>query len=475
MFRKLRPYLNSTRFKTAIWYSILFLTLEVMLGVFIYLYLYNNSIRTLDYALKAQANAILRIMTEKHVDIDSFQPDSVYKTPEDFVWDIIYDVVAFNRRNTFIQITSGGKILFKTANLYDKTIEFPEKTGPSSVIEFYDNDLSDSPIRGYMQKGNNFKVIVAYPKEPINETLNSLTEIYMILAPIFLIISILGGAMISAKSLSRIDAIIKKTEEITAQNLDEKISGGEFNDEYGRLVNKMNEMIDRIKTSIEFMNRFSISAAHELKTPLTILRGEIEIALKSKKNTEEYVNVLESNLEETIRIIKIVDNLFFISKIDHALIHINKYEICLSDFLEYIVKSMRLLGMEKNMNLVLEPVQDVKISIDRELMMQAFSNLIDNAFKYGNENSDVIIKTVKPDNEHVKISISNKGEGIPEESISKIFDRFYRVESSRNRKTGGVGLGLSVVKSIVTMHNGELEVKSIYNDITTFSIILQTA
>ena len=137
-------------------------------------------------------------------------------------------------------------------------------------------------------------------------------------------ISVIGGAFISIKSLSRIDSIINRTKYITARNLDEKISGDEFEDEYGRLAKTMNEMITRIKKSIDYMNQFSISAAHELKTPLTILRGEIELALRSKITPDQYREVLQSNLDETLRLINIVDKLFFVSKTDHSLIKINK-------------------------------------------------------------------------------------------------------------------------------------------------------
>lgn len=292
------------------------------------------------------------------------------------------------------------------------------------------------------------------------------------MAPIFLIISIIGGALISTKSLSRIDAIIKKTEEITAQNLSEKIPGGEYFDEYGRLVNKMNEMILRIKTSLDFMNQFSISAAHELKTPLTILRGEIEIALKSEKTPERYIEVLKSNYEETLRLIKIVDNLFFISKSDNALITIDKRLVELNSFLNSIIQSMGLLGREKNMDLVLDSIPKISIDIDQDLIKQALSNIIDNAFKFGDENTTVLVRAEEINNT-IKISVTNTGPGIPDESLDKIFNRFYRGDVSRTRRTGGVGLGLSVVKSIINLHGGNIEVKSIPNDKMTISIFLQ--
>jgi signal transduction histidine kinase len=419
----------------------------------------------LDIALKTQAKGILRLVMEKHMDIDHFVPDSIYTDPEDLVWDVIYNEVAFNLRNNYIQINFKNRIVYKSANLFDDTLEFRDKKNTMTLFYFTDTTLSQKPIRCVQLAANNYRILVAFPIQHVAQTLNSLIHVFVILAPIFFIITILGGALISAKSLSRIDAIIKKTEEITALNLDEKISGERYSDEYGRLVKKMNEMISRIKTSIDYMNQFSISAAHELKTPLTILRGETEIALKSPKLPEEYVEVLKSNYEETLRL----------SKIDHSLIDIKKEKINLDDYIKSTVNNLKVLGAEKNISLVADCQTNSNIEIDKELMTQALSNLIDNAIKYGEENNVVTVKGEICDSDKIKISVINKGEGIPQESIPKIFDRFYRVESSRNRKTGGVGLGLSVVKAIVTWHNAEIFANSRPNDITEFYILLPKA
>jgi signal transduction histidine kinase len=234
----------------------------------------------------------------------------------------------------------------------------------------------------------------------------------------------------------------------------------------------MNEMIRRIKVSIDYMNQFSISAAHELKTPLTILRGETELALRSKKTPEEYMEVLNSCYEETLRLIKIVDNLFFISKIDNNLVSLKKTEVDIDDFLFHLGQTFKTLGHDKNIEIIVNSKTNCYVLIDRELIIQAFSNLIDNALKYGEENKPVLIGSEIWDDNRVKVTIVNHGDGIPRDSITKIFDRFYRVESSRSRKTGGVGLGLSVVKAICEWHDAELTVTSIPGKETKFSVIL---
>jgi two-component system heavy metal sensor histidine kinase CusS len=220
------------------------------------------------------------------------------------------------------------------------------------------------------------------------------------------------------------------------------------------------------------MNQFSISAAHELKTPLTILRGEIELALRSKITPEEYRDVLQSNLDETLRLIKIVDKLFFISKTDHALIKINKEKTELNDFIFSAIESMKKIANEKNIKLNYFNDEKIYAEIDTGLMNQVIYNLIENAIKFSNVGQTVEIRLDKINSDRAIISFTNKGEYIPPELHKNIFERFFRIESSRNRSTGGAGLGLSVVKSIVEMHGGEIEVASTVDGLTTFTIKL---
>ncbi len=429
----------------------------------------------LDTSLRRQAESIYNFVQDKKFNLTHFQPDSVYASQEDFVYDLIFDAVILNPRNTFVQVKLNDHSIFKTENLRNHSINVSEIEGNNvAMMTFSDSTLSDYKLRTAVLNRDQYNIIVAFPLHHIGETLDSLAEIFIIIAPVFFIFSILGGYIISAKSLSRIDSIIKKTEEITTQNLEEKIEGEEFRDEYGRLVKKMNEMILRIKNSIQYMNQFSISASHELKTPLTILRGEIEIALRSPKTPEEYKQILLSNFEETLRLISIVDKLFFLSKFDHSLIKLNKEKIELNKFLREIVSPLKNLGKEKNICLSLELNSDVNIEVDSELIRSAITNLIENAVKYGYENQTVIIKTESIQYKKVKISVINKGEGIHPEVLPKIFDRFYRIESSRNRGTGGVGLGLSVVKSIINWHNGEVNVISEPGKETEFYFVLNT-
>jgi len=216
ILRNIPRFVSTTRFKTTLWYVFVFTLLELLLGVGVYFYLYKNLNESLDGSLLKQANAIKTVVLQKHIDIESFTPDSLFTNEEDLMWDIIYDAVALNRRNTFIQISRSGKIIFKSASLFQNQLSLPSGMERKQLFDFRDSTLSKSLIRCAVANEKKYQVIAAFPKEHIIETLDSLKNLYLFLAPIFLLISIFGGAIISANALSRIDRIIKKTEEITA-------------------------------------------------------------------------------------------------------------------------------------------------------------------------------------------------------------------------------------------------------------------
>lgn len=463
MFPKFKKYFKTTRFKTTLWYSLIFLLLEIVIGLIIYQYLRQSMYKELDLSLSKQADLIYHFVKESKVNLNNFKPDSLYASPSELIYDLIFEAVVFNPTNTFVQVNYNNKKIFNTANLYDKDIKpIKRKDKETFLYTFSDSSLSENAIRAASLSKDGYEIIVAFPIYVINQTLDSLTNLYIIVAPIFFLLSLAGGSLISFRALSRIDKIIKKTEKITTENLDEVIEGENFDDEYGRLVTTMNKMIRRIKTSIEYMNQFSVSVSHELKTPLTILRGEIELALRSKKTPQEYREILESNYEETLRLINIIERLFYLSKLENSQIRIDKTPTKIKPFLQTIVKSYIRLAEEKNISLILncEDFDDNTIDIDPDLLRQAISNLIDNAIKFSKENSDVNIICKKTAEGKTAISFINYGEEIPQEALPKLFDRFYRAESSRNRNMGGMGLGLSIVKSIVDLHKAEIKVES---------------
>lgn len=426
----------------------------------------------LDNSLNHQASALFQYIKGSENSLINFVPDSLYASKDELVYDLIFEVISLNLRNKYIQISLNDETIFKSSNILNEGIIFPKEIkDDKGLFLFTDKSLSDNEIRASFIKKDGFVILVAFPLTLIDKNLQNLTEVYIIILPLFLLLSIIGGVLLSLGSLSRIDKIITKTNEITAKNLNEKIEGEDIDDEYGRLIRTLNQMTERIRSAIDYMNQFSVEVSHELKTPLTVLRGEIEIALRSPKPAEEYKRILQSNYEEVLQLGSIVDKLFFLSTLDHNLVKLKIEPIEIHELLKPLIKQFSLIAHEKDIDIAVEVKNEYKLFIDIELMRRAISNLFANAIKYGNKNSVVRISTgfIPPNRGY--INVNNKGRIIPKELHEKIFERFYRSESSRNIEPGGIGLGLSIAKSIVQFHNGKIWVESDNESGTTFGIM----
>jgi len=222
------------------------------------------------------------------------------------------------------------------------------------------------------------------------------------------------------------------------------------------------------------MKQFSSDASHELKTPLTILKGEVEVTRRKERDPQEYQQILKSNLEEINRMSQIVEDLLLLSKADTGEIRLNKEDINLTETLNEVLTQMDMLAKSKGLHLFTSNHhQDIHFWGDSLRIRELFINLIENGIKYTEEGGSIHITLVKEPltrnrsdwegeekEELVKIIVSDTGIGIAKEDQERIFNRFFRVDKARSREEGGSGLGLSICKWIVEAHQGEIEVES---------------
>ncbi len=306
----------------------------------------------------------------------------------------------------------------------------------------------------------------------IFESLKKLLFVIGILLPIGIIISLFSGYFLAHRVLSPIRMITKKAKQISIENLDEKIGGNFPDDEIGELAKTFDNMMERLKQSFDELRQFSADVSHELRTPLTILKGEIELALKSDREPEYYKKTLKSSLEEVERLKRIVEDLLFLSKAEAGKI---TYRLGKVDLLEVILSVINVLSFlikQKGIKLNINGEPGIYVKGDENLLKQMIYNLIQNAIKYNKDKGEIFIDIIEKDNK-VCLRIKDTGYGIPEEHLSKIFNRFYRIDKSRTRSEGGLGLGLNIVKKIAELHNAEIKVKSKINEGTTFEIELE--
>lgn len=235
--------------------------------------------------------------------------------------------------------------------------------------------------------------------------------------------------------------------------------------EIENLSHSLNRLFDRLERSFIQINEFSSNVSHELRTPLTILRGNIEVGLSKDRSSEEYVEILSELLEETIHIIRIVDDLLLLARADAHALRIQKEKIELRPFCEEYSKDWEMICALRKQPLRCDHRSDIVLEADKNLLYQLILNLVSNASKFttGPEPIDLSVKKVLAENEkkyYAEITVTDRGIGISEEDQEKVFDRFYRADKDRSRETGGTGLGLSICKMIVDLHDGAISLKS---------------
>lgn len=321
----------------------------------------------------------------------------------------------------------------------------------------------------FQDKDIMYIVQVARPLETIQGTLDDFKEILFVLLPLAVFITGIIGVFLAKITLNPVDRIIKTVQKITAESLKLRIQLPGTRDEIERLAATFNDMLDRLEKAFSSQKYFIQDASHELKTPLTILQGELEVTLKRIRTAAEYEEVLKSSLEEIRRISSIVENLLLLARVEDRETGLDVREFNLQRVLQEAVAGMEILAREKSLALSLSPDGAIMLRGDEQKLKQVFLNLLDNAIKYTPPHGSVSV-SASTTAESVRITVQDTGIGIPPAELAHIFDRFYRVDKARS--SSGFGLGLSIAKSIVEAHRGTISAESSLNRGATFTVFL---
>ncbi|MFJ8460151.1 sensor histidine kinase [Lysinibacillus xylanilyticus] len=289
---------------------------------------------------------------------------------------------------------------------------------------------------------------------------------------VYLLIVIVGGGVltyyISGKVLKPLDTLNSQIKNRTVHNLAETMDIPSTNDEIAELTQSFNEMTDTLNDAFMMQSRFSANAAHELRTPLAVLKTKVDVFKKKHIHSTEEYDALISVFEKQIqRLSELVSSLLDMTNMNDELAN---ETICLKDVLQDIVSELSHIADEKDVKLYLDCDESVVYG-NTDLLYQALYNIVENGIKYNIDGGMVII-TVKTDKKQVIVEIKDTGTGIPDEEKKNIFEPFYRVDKSRSREMGGSGLGLSIVQSIIHKHNGNILVTDHENGGTCFEITL---
>lgn len=303
----------------------------------------------------------------------------------------------------------------------------------------------------------------------VESSLRHFIVLLFFLLPGIVIATGIAGTFLAKIALNPVDKMIYAIHQITVENLKMRVKPPNTKDEIRKLADTFNEMLEELECVFTSQRQFIEDLTHELKTPLSVIKGELEVALKKMRSKEEYKSVLHSNLEEINRIIRIVEDLLFLARFDNSAVVLARKPVDMNLLLKQILEDIKILAEQKQIILNLFIQGELKVEGDSEKLRRLFLNIIDNAIKYTPPQGKVQI-TATIEDKSAKIAVTDTGIGIPTEDLPRIFDRFYRVDASRIY--GGFGLGLSIAKSITKAHKGTIIAESTPNRGSTFTVIL---
>ncbi|MCJ7545585.1 MAG: heavy metal sensor histidine kinase [Deltaproteobacteria bacterium] len=464
---------KTIKFKMTLWYVAILGIILSCFSLFLYFTLADSLYKGVDNKIRTMAE-IVASSTRSPLGVGTSMADLDQIMTERF---------GIRPLGRFIQILDeSGRIGDRSTNLRDVQIPISVQTmkaASKGVLTFETVQVMGKyPLRIVtMPITENEKMVgivqVGSSLEGVEEALHQLLLILLIAVPAALLIASAGGLFLANKALRPVDAITRIARSIGSGDLSQRIRIKRVNDELGRLASTFNEMIAKLEKSFRQVRRFTADASHELKTPLTILRGEVEVGLKKRRGLKEYERILASNLEEINRMSRIVEDLLTLSRADMGELTMEREEIELSALAREVWRDLRLLAKKKRIQLKFMDNGFTRVEGDSLFLRQLILNLTENGLKYTRAGGEVAVR-VKGDRDQgvVRLLVTDTGDGIPQKDLKRIFDRFYRVDGARSRETGGTGLGLSICQWIAQAHKGRIAVESKVGKGSTFTVTL---
>lgn len=350
-----------------------------------------------------------------------------------------------------------GKIVASTDRYSLNNVDSASNPGITTVVETDDMHLivRNEPVKQTGLVVAYLQVVYDLRKEYF--FIKALFVVMAIADAIGIVFSVFAGILISRRILRPIDRITKAAKSISVSDLNSRIEVGEADDELARLAVTFNEMIGRLKNSFEKQSRFVSDASHELRTPISVIRGYTDVVDRWGKNDaavlDESIGAIK---RETDNMSELGDRLLFLARGESGSIKLQPEKFDAGELVVEVVSESRLIASDR----LIEYSADnpAEINADRKLLKQMLRALIDNSIKFTSPGGKINVKFYRK-NAKFAFDVADDGIGIPQEELGRIFDRFYVVDKARSKEKGGSGLGLSIVKWIVESHGGSVSVQ----------------
>jgi len=294
-----------------------------------------------------------------------------------------------------------------------------------------------------------------------------LQTLWLFVAGAAALTGLLGWA-VARRGLAPLRAMREQAQVVTAEQLSHRLPVESVPVELAELAESLNQMLARLEDAFRRLSDFSSDIAHELRTPVTNLMTQTQVVLSRARSADEYRSILESNVEEFERMTRMIADMLLLAKAENDLVVPTREKVNLADEVRVLFDYYEAVAEEKGLHLTAEG--NGEVTADRLMLRRALGNLLSNAVRHSTVGSTIRVN-ISSDQDMISIGIENTGDTISAEYLDRVFDRFFRVDPSRQRNSQGTGLGLAIAKSIILTHGGTISVTS-DSGVTTFTIRL---
>ncbi len=444
-------------FKLTAGYALAGLFLVAFATISLYLVLVNELDKSTDLFLADKVHVLSTMLLERPNDEDGLREEVELETAarryEQFYIQLL------DSSNMPLMITPGMAEQLDLAQLSAATGRHPERT-----VRMTGKDgrafrviSATAPVGGRPGQLDKLQIAVDISEE--EELLARYRAWFWAILIATFILFPLVGYRIARQGIRPVEEMATTARHISFTNLRERIHPEGYPFELAALAGTFNEMLDRLEESFERISRFSADIAHDLRTPVNNIRGEAEVALVRARTASEYREVVESCLEEAVRLSDLIGDLLFLARAESPLSNLRREPVNVGELLARVRDYYEGSAADAMVTLTVNESAPAVAELDRALLQRAIGNLVSNAVAHTPPGGEVAICATTTAT-MIRIEVSDTGIGIPAEALPRIFDRFFRVDSSRSHNSGGTGLGLAIVKSIAQLHGGNVEISS---------------
>jgi heavy metal sensor kinase len=452
--------------RLTLWYLAIFALAQAIFGVGMWLILRHNLYEMVDSGLEGQVEDLKSFFEAQKKDA------SVAKLREE-----INEAYGIEHSGDYLVVyVESGELIYRSTFLdaHRSDLLPPHKikqqmmknrTIDGKAFRFIFTNLTQI-------NGHAYTVEMGVPTDDVVATLSQFRSYLLMFAPLLLLAAAAGGYWLSRRALSPVDALVQTARTVSGTNLNSRLQKLETGDELQRLSDTLNEMLDRIESAFLRITQFTADASHELRTPISLIRTEAELALRRSRGEAEYKESLRHILLEAERTTALIEQLLAMARADSGRETLHLEPVDLRQTLRSVVAGWQQVATIRNLQFSARlDGPEVFVTGDETLLRRLLDILLDNALKYTSQPGSVQLR-LEAHGDSALISVQDSGVGIAEKDQSKIFERFYRVDQARNRAQGGAGLGLAIAQWIVMQHRGSIEVESRPGQGSTFRVEL---